>query len=294
MHPALKTLLVIRHIISTTLIVIFTLAAALAIFLPYILITLPYTLVFFSSNWSMRSKHGPAVETYLHYFEQLHPDLMAYVVAAHDCRSGSGGGAMPNMIKYWPHKTKRTFIPLIIVNITEERTTFAHAAGLFARLEEVGFPRKLVWEFLRDDVEQSGLPSPEERAAFAKSMKVMNSHNIISPQWGPASIFQVIRRRLSGNPEKLREKQAEAERAAEAKYAFLGREMVHVRGDSLDWLLRRGALLLPTTETRHTVQRLAWFVPVWVGFKKDADLEKGVGECWQLADARDVYSWTDK
>lgn len=290
MNPALKTLYVIRHILSTTLIVIIGIVVGLAIFFPYVIITLPYTLIFFSSNWSMRQKHAPAVETYLHYFEQLHPDLMAYVVAAHDA---CGGDAMPNMIKYWPHKTKRTYLPLIVVNITEEQTTFKHAAGLFARLEEVGWKRKLVWEFLRDKVEQSGLPTPEERAAFAKSMKVMNSHNIVSPQWGPGSIFQAVSRRFR-DQEKRRAAQQEAETAAAAKYAYLGRPVEHVRRDSLEWLLHRGALLLPDEETRMAVRRLSGFVPVWAGFRKDSDLEKGVGECWQLADARDIRPWTDK
>ncbi len=82
------------------------------------------------------------------------------------------------------------------------------------------------------------------------------------------------------------------ESTAAAWYACLGLE--HTQEDSLDWLLYRDALLLPTRNTRGTVQSLAAFAPVWRGFRKDSDLEQGLGDCWQIADARDIYPRTDK
>jgi len=292
MNPALKGLYMIGYAVYWTFVILLVVIIAIVTGLPYIFLTLPYTLFYFSSNWSMRRRHAPPVEVYLHYFEQLHPDLMAFVIAANG-GPDSENAPMPTTIKFWPHKTKRTFFPLIVINITEERTFFSHAASLFARLEDFGWNRRLLWTFLRDNVEQSGLPTPEERAAFAKSMKVMNSHNILSPQWGPGSLLDYFRR-MFGDEEKRKLAEHEAETVIQARYAHLGRPVEHVRRDSLDWLFHRGALLLPNKQTRMSLQRLAAYEPVWRGFKKDGDLEKGFGECWQIADARTIYPWTDK
>ncbi len=65
---------------------------------------------------------------------------------------------------------------------------------------------------------------------------------------------------------------------APAVETYLGRPIEHVRRDSLDWLLHHGALLLPDEETRGAVRRLSAFAPKWSGFRKDSDLEQGLGE----------------
>ena len=48
-----------------------------------ILVSSPYTLFYFSSNWSMREKHMPPVQLYLDSFQYLYPDLTHAVAAAH-------------------------------------------------------------------------------------------------------------------------------------------------------------------------------------------------------------------
>ncbi|KAK5657902.1 hypothetical protein OQA88_2451 [Cercophora sp. LCS_1] len=257
MNPVLKGLYMIGYVVYWTFYILLALIIFIVIGLPYVFLTLPYTLFYFSSNWPMRRRHDPPVEAYLHCFEQLHPDLMAYVIAA------NGGPDSENA----PMPT----------TINEERTPFSHTASLSARLGDVGWKRRLLWTFLRDNVEQPGLPTPEERAAFAKSMKVMNSHNILNPQWGSRSLLDYFRRK-SRDEEKGKLAEHEAETVIEARYAHLGRPVERLRHGS----------------TRISPQRLPAHEPAWRGSKKDSDLEEGFDDCWQIADARDGYPWTDK
>lgn len=287
MNPVGKGLYLLGYGIAMVFI-LFVLLPPLALFIfLYIIITLPYTLFFFSANWSMQSKHFPPVEVYLAHFERLHPELMAYVALAHERfrgqNTGSGG------IEFWPHKTKHETVFLIIATITETQWSFTQAAGFLARLEDAGWNRRLVWTFLRDRVEQAGVVSQEEREAFARVMELMNSHRILNVSFGHGTIWNSISLHFRGN-----DHARQLEEAAAARYAHLGRPIEHAREDSLEWVLHRGAVVLPNNATRAALGRLAVFAPVWGAFKKDSDLEQGIGDFWQIADARTFWPWTEK
>ena len=84
MNPVAKGLLMVVYGL-VMFFAVFVVAPALGVaYLIYIIATLPLTLIFFSSNWSMQPKHFPPVEVYLAHFERLHPDLIAYVAIAYN------------------------------------------------------------------------------------------------------------------------------------------------------------------------------------------------------------------
>lgn len=282
MHPALKTLHVLGYVLKVIAIILL-IPVLIVVLLVYILITLPYTLFYFSSNWSMRHKYHSAVETYLSYFEHLHPNLIAYVSACHTALAETNHE--PAGVRQWPHRTKRMFICIpFIGSLTETTYHFSNAAGLFAKMEASGWRRQLLWTFLRDQVEQTGWPTTEQRNAFAQAMQVMNSHNILDPT--------VIRQWFTGDDNGA---DAEKERRAEERLAGVGLPIVHVRDDSLDWLLQPGVLLVPNDKTRAMMIKLSTYAPIWGPLPKQPDLEKGpLDGRWQVVDTRSVYPWTDK
>jgi len=292
MNPVAKGLLMVAY----GLVLFFGVFVAVPVlglaYLIYMIVTLPLTLIFFSSNWSMRPKYFPPVEVYLALFERLHPDLIAYVAVAHEVAAQQeAGGFWTQAISSWPHKTNRNTTYLVIATVVETQWSFTHAAGFFARLEGAGWSRKVVWTFLRDQVEGAGMVSQEQKDAFAKVMTMMNSGRLLPGPGALGDLWTGLRALFhdSGYPQRLEERAA-------ARYAHLGRPILHARKDSLDWVLHRGAVVLPNGHTRVAVRELATFPPVWGGFKKDSDLEdpeQGLGECWQIADARTLYPWSE-
>ncbi len=252
------------------------------------LITAPYHLFYFSSNWSMQPKHHAPVELYLQCFVQLHPDLQEYISHA-ECIMNSE----PAGISGWPHKTKRKSYFACFCTITETTCTFPAGANFFGMLEAAGWDRKLVWAFLRDQVEQSGMVGEEGKAAFASVMEMMNSHRVIH---AVAQLFEstfftwcglVEKPRSSDDPVRL-----QRERDAEKRLSNLPAELCHARQDSLDWVLRRGVLLVPDYNTRRRLQFMTKFSPVWGKISTLQDAEKGGPQsCWQFVDEQRIYPW---
>lgn len=78
----------------------------------------------------------------------------------------------------------------------------------------------------------------------------------------------------------------EKERAAEERLSSVGLPIVHVRDDSLDWLLQPGVPLVPNDKTRGSMQCLTTFAPIWEPLPKGEDLEKStLSGRWQITDA---------
>ncbi|KAK3313370.1 hypothetical protein B0H66DRAFT_629136 [Apodospora peruviana] len=255
-------------------------------------------------------KSGALVQynIYLDHFERLHPELIGYVAAA--LATTTQRNKIPHRVIHWPHKTKRNlkFSPFGSLGFTlqKDSTTFRPSVGLFAWLED-NWSRRVVWTFLRDQVEHAVAPgggrlvTEKEKEAFGKVMEMMIRKDIMSPSQGPFSLLRRVRKMVKGEQLEKRQKEEEdelavAEEKMAARYAYLGRLVVVVRKDNLDWILKRGALLLPSPsdETRFTTRYLARFPPVWRGSLKDGDLEKGLGDCWQVVDARSEVSLEEK
>lgn len=279
-----KPLIVIGSVFSTIgSILLFPVLLAAA--LVFLIVTLPYTLFYFSSNFSLTGRDFQIVEAYLRHFERLHPDLIAYVAQAHE----SMGRGEPPGLSFWPRKSTHTFLAFPGISGSSSQWKFSHGAGFFARLEAAGFPRRAVWEFLRDQVEPSGLVNELQKLDFNKLMDKMTSHKLITYNRGPT--------KPSNDPRKEQERQEKdelQEKKATELYSHLGRPIVRVRRGSLDFILRRGALLVPDSETRPIMTKLVNFPPVWANAEKmSADEEGGQGDHWQIADARILWPWHD-
>lgn len=190
----------------------------------YAFLTAPYTLLYYSSNISMRSKHFPPVELYLAHFERLYPNLMEYVAASFKLTKGQDQYA----ISSWPHDTSRSVVPLGLVTLSHTEWTFTRAAGLFSHLEAAGWKREVIWTFLRDTVERANLVTQEEKDAFAKVLKIMTTHQILGLGAFRAA-FRSLRSTLCFRNDDGREVSQQQQLTAE-RYASMGLPIVHVQG----------------------------------------------------------------
>ncbi|KAL1849598.1 hypothetical protein VTK73DRAFT_9869 [Phialemonium thermophilum] len=264
----------------------------LAADLVFVIVTLPYTLFYFSSNWSMLAKYNPPVELYLSHFERHHPYLMTYVAYGNEAANRSN--SEPPGISFWPHKTRRMFLYLFCVGVSSTSWQVMHSAAFFARLEAAGWDRRVLWSFLRDSVERHGQVTPEQSAAFDAVMQRMTTHHIVTKV---ADVYAKVSGRITGaGTEKARqlqlEKRTRRERLIMRRFGHLGRPIVRVTEDSVDWIEYGGAILVPDAKTRPKLRTLASFSPVWEQIR-ERDLERGIPDVWQLADVETVFPWQE-
>jgi hypothetical protein len=64
--------------------------------------------------------------------------------------------------------------------------------------------------------------------------------------------------------------------------------VVRATRDSLEWILRKGAFVVPQ-DNQHL--RLLTLFKMWGKYKKEADLENGLGDYWQIIDLRKTRPW---
>lgn len=251
------------HVTFALLVVIPAGALLLAIFV----ITAPYTLFYYSPNWGMQMSNAPPVEVYLNHFDRMHPDLMSYASAAlkNAMQPYGQGNNQAWSVRYWPRHP--------------QAYAFTRSAGLFGRLEAAGWDRKLLWTFLRDEVERAGCVTDAETAAFAAVMDIMNSHRLID--WITESLGRVFA--LFQRPPRILDEATVAQR-----FALVSLPVCFVRADSINWILRRGVILVPDGKTGQWMRSLASFDPVWTKASKVDDLEQGVDRVWQYIDDKAV------
>lgn len=242
-----------------------------------IIVALPYTLHYYSSNWGMNKKYMPPVQLYLDHFERLHPELISSVAEAHKLTTKGE----PPGIKFWPVKDyKHVFLPIpLVVTYDSKKWTFSQAGGLFGRLEASGVAnRRALWKFLRDEVERAGLVNETEKEAFMKVMTVMNSHRLGD---------LILKMKCFGKGSAGHTKESTA---PPGRRVPVGMDVVLVGKDSVEWILRKGAFLVPVKGA--VLGNLAEFKMFGV-VRKDADVEKGLGSHWQVFDSRQGYPWEE-
>lgn len=74
---------------------------------------------------------------------------------------------------FWPYKYDQ--------NINQRE--FTSVAVLFAVLEDAGWPRRVVWTFLRDEVEKKSVElglNDAQKGQFRYVIQKINSHNLTS------------------------------------------------------------------------------------------------------------------
>ncbi|KAL8900817.1 MAG: hypothetical protein Q9207_005508 [Kuettlingeria erythrocarpa] len=91
-------------------------------------LVLPYSFYHFSSNYGMREKDMPVVQS----------------------------------------ETKYACKPLVVGSVTDH--TYSLAAGLFIALEDLRFPLRMLWEFLKEEVESHHSVNETEKAEFQRVM----------------------------------------------------------------------------------------------------------------------------
>jgi hypothetical protein len=121
----------------------------------------------------MLDKEKPPVELYLDRFEALYRDLMSFVPS-----SSTGGHALS--VEFWPFKLTKEPFPLpgpdvmTMTIIGDKDYAFSKAAMVFGRLEDAGWSRRVLYEFLRDKVERSECAlTVQQKADFALAMEKM-------------------------------------------------------------------------------------------------------------------------
>lgn len=229
------------------------------------LLLLPWTLYYQSANWSMRSADMPPVQVYLDQFEMLFPDLFRHVRVAHDIARAEDVGR-PRKIEYWPSAPGQSG--------AEKMSKFSLAAELFSRLEAAGWKRRVLWTFLRSRVERSGRVNPQQKDAFVVVMEKMCHYQFRHKARAPIEWFYDYIS-WGGNFKD------------ENRPMPLGMQIVQVEADSLDWLLKPDAFLIPgNRRVRRRLRTLTDF-KLWGKVTKDTDLESGIAGYWQIIDLRE-------
>lgn len=237
-------------------------------------LTLPYAVYYNASNFEMSENDHRHVEVYLAYFERLHPDLMAHVSAA------SARALQPERLNMWPRKIDTEFgsgvwlFPIIIAGKVRTTVTRLDSAWLFACLETAGWDRKVLWAFLRDQVEASMPVTQEEKTAFAAAMERITAHQIYGKIWKTLEDALMAPLEMGKTPA-LKDDVAQ-------RLENLSMPIHHVDGGSLQWLLHRRAVLLPSRRTQRLMKPLADFPLLWGPLNEGDDIEKGPDGSWQL------------
>jgi hypothetical protein len=255
------------------LIILIIILLPLAIIL--LILTSPYTLYYYSPNWGMRKRDMPPVQLYVDHFERLHPELIRSVAEAHKFTTKG----KPPGIKFWPVRDyEHVVIPIpLVATYSHKKWTFSQAAGLFGRLEASGVADRLVlWTFLRDEVERAGLVNEAQKEAFTKVMTTMCTHRL-------KDLILKMKRSGKSSSGHSKESAAPPERPIP-----IGMEVVLVGKDSMEWILHKGALLVPAKGV--PVSKLTKF-KMWGWVRKDVDVEKGLGNYWQVFDTRKGFPW---
>jgi hypothetical protein len=242
----------------------------LLIGLTVVIVTLPYTFYHFPPNWGIQKRDMPPVQLYLDHFYRLYPDLIVGLHGNFERLQLLIGKEplVPQSIAYWPHKY-------------HSNTGSTEFTALFPVLEDAGWPRRVVWTFLRDEVEKNTVElelTNTQKGEFARVMQKMTSHNI------------------SGYVAMLSHKIVGARMNKQAREVFNLEPLtdlhtvIPVSLNSLDWVLRRGCVVTPNPadvwESFERLSRLSKFSAIWVWVGKERTLEEAMGRHWQILDMR--------
>ncbi|KAI4164237.1 MAG: hypothetical protein LQ342_002202 [Letrouitia transgressa] len=247
---------------------------------------LPYTVYHFSANYGIRASDKPVVQKYLDRFEEMNPRLarkLSDVFRSEKWYAQYNG--IPPTLKYWPHESKTEYA-WFIVSASVTDYTFSVMAGLFLVLEERGFPRRLLWEFLKTQVETRSprSVSDDEKREFRRVMAKMCT-GMVSILIVPWKKEEWVRRSTKDSEGR--------EMVGEKGFSLpestpVGVQIVPLReGDGMEWLLCGKGLIVPMDWPAYRKAHAMTRFGLWGKVKKDMDLEDGkLAEVWQYMDLR--------
>ena len=273
-------LTVLRYITAAVCIV--AIIPAITCLLVVMILTIPYTLYFWSGNCGIRTRDKPIVQLYLDHFETLHPELAAALERAFDA-CGPTQRRLPT--SSWPcvwNPLGYSRIDRIDVEkgadakyTTMNGYKFTLASGFFMQLENAGFAPQTLMELLMHDVESEVKVDEKEKAEYRRVMHKLCSHRT----WDLLdSLVPLIASKHMTNGEGL---------LTPGKSA-LGFTPYFMRNDRrMDWVLQQGAVLVPMNrDTYEKAEQLAKF-GLWKAIRNDVDLASATQEAyWQLVDLR--------
>ena len=241
------------------------------------ILTIPYTFYFWSSNFGIRKRDMPFVQLYLDHFETLHPELASALERAFDACEPTEGRVSASS---WPHSLVGYNRIDVEKGADAKYTTrngyrFTLASGLFIQLEDAGFARQNLMEFLMHDVESNVKVDEKERAEYRRVLYKLCSHrtsdllDILLP-------FGVSKYMTNGEGFLTPGKSA------------LGFTPYLMRNDRrMDWVLQQGAVLVPMDDDAYKkAEKLAQF-GLWKAVRDDVALASASQEAyWQLVDLR--------
>ncbi|KAL2802312.1 hypothetical protein BJX63DRAFT_437988 [Aspergillus granulosus] len=178
-----------------------------------------------SANIGMPRKFMPPVQTYLGHFQRLHPDLMSRI-RRHATQDREGW--IQRELELWPHSGKVGFMS------SPANHESCPAAILFSGLEHAGWSRKVIWELLRDQVEEAGLVTDAEKDAFARVMSRMCDHELTEK--AAAMIRWCMRHGLLNKERTVTLPEVDLEN---------GEHVIEASIDSLAWILEGGKVVRP-------------------------------------------------
>ena len=246
-----------------------------------LIVTLPYSFYYWTPSGGLQEKDMPPVQLYLDHFQRLHPVLIQGLhITIEQLRLLTGKDPiMAQRMAYWPHKYYKN----------TEQTEFTAVASLFAVLENAGWPRRVVWTFLRDEVEKNTVElelDDAQKDEFARVMQKINSHHLAG--WAAKLTDKVFGRRMNKQTRGM---------VLNLKPLTDLHEVIPASLNSLDWVLRRGCVVRPdlddVSESVGRLSRLSKFSGVWGCMGEDRTLEEAIGKHWQILDMRLKMPWDE-
>jgi hypothetical protein len=246
-----------------------------------LIVTLPYSFYYKTPNYGIQENDMPPVQLYLDHFQHLHPDLIwGLQQTIEGLRLLTGKDPIPlRCMAFWPYKYDQ--------NINQRE--FTSVAVLFAVLEDAGWPRRVVWTFLRDEVEKKSVElglNDAQKGQFRYVMQKINSHNLTG--WATMLTDKLVGRRMN---KKTRGMVLNLEPLTDLH------EVIPVSLNSLDWVLRRGCVITPSLdnawESYERLSRLSKFSGLWGCVSEDRTLEEAIGKHWQILDNRLKMPWDE-
>lgn len=244
------------------------------------IVALPYTFYHWSPNCGIQKKDMPPVQLYLDHFSRLHPVLIRGLYGNFErlLLSTEKDHLLPQSIAYWPHK----------YHSKTSETEFTIAALLFAVLEDAGWPRRVVWTFLRDEVEKNTMElelTDAQKGEFARVMQKMSSHHL-------AGYLAKLSHKVFGA--RINKQYREM---VEMVFNFQPLTDLHTvipaSLNSLDWVLRRGCVVTPNPadmwESFERFSRLSKFSAIWGWVGKGRTLDEAIEKHWQIWDTRGFW-----
>lgn len=124
-------------------IIIAYIAVMIVCHLTFLLVTLPWTLYFYTANWGLLSRDRKMTRVYA---EQIQTTNLTVNNMLTDIRQPEHLSKSPH-IDFYPHKAKRwfVFVPFLI-SVQGTDYTYPPLTELFTRLEDSGWRRKNIYE----------------------------------------------------------------------------------------------------------------------------------------------------